>query len=114
MKIFIFGSNGMLGNYMKSYLSKAYEIIELTRNDYDLSRIKIESLSELLKGFLYCGSSFKQLKAKLTLESKFSCACLISHFLVCAMCGVQKRRTRALRMLARFARCWLPRALKPP
>ena len=48
MKIFIFGSNGMLGNYMKSYLSKAYEIIELTRNDYDLSRIKIESLSELL------------------------------------------------------------------
>ena len=48
MKIFIFGSNGMLGNYMKSYLSKTYEIIELTRNDYDLIKINIDSLSELL------------------------------------------------------------------
>ena len=48
MKIFIFGSNGMLGNYVKSYLSKHYDICALTRNDYDLSKLNINSLEELL------------------------------------------------------------------
>lgn len=48
MTIFIFGSNGMLGNYIKSYLSKSYDIIQLTRKDYDLSKIEIDSLYELL------------------------------------------------------------------
>lgn len=50
MKIFIFGSNGMLGNYVKTYLSsnKIYEIICLTRQDYDISKLSIDSLSELL------------------------------------------------------------------
>jgi len=49
MKIYIFGSNGMLGNYMKSYLSKSYEIIGLTRKDYDLSQLSIDSLTDFLK-----------------------------------------------------------------
>jgi len=49
MKIFIFGSNGMLGNYMKTFLSKKYKIIPLTRKVYDLSKLSIDSLSELLK-----------------------------------------------------------------
>ena len=48
MKIFIFGSNGMLGNYVKLYLSKSYEIIALTRKDYDISNLSIDSLSQLL------------------------------------------------------------------
>lgn len=48
MKIFIFGSNGMLGGYMKTVLSKKYEIIPLTRKDYDLSNLTIVSLSEFL------------------------------------------------------------------
>ena len=48
MKIFIFGSNGMLGNYVTSYLSNYYDILPLTRNDYDLSNLKIYSLEELL------------------------------------------------------------------
>lgn len=49
MKIFIFGSNGMLGNYVKSYLSQHYEIIyNLTRNNYDLSKLNIHSLEDLL------------------------------------------------------------------
>ena len=48
MKIFIFGSNGMLGNYIKSYLSNLYEIIALTRKDYDLSKINIDTLTTLL------------------------------------------------------------------
>lgn len=48
MKIFIFGSNGMLGNYMKSHLSKSCEIIGLTRKDYDLSKLSIDTLTTLL------------------------------------------------------------------
>lgn len=48
MKVFIFGSNGMLGNYVKTYLSQYYEILVLTRNDYDLSKLNINSLEELL------------------------------------------------------------------
>jgi dTDP-4-dehydrorhamnose reductase len=48
MKLFIFGSNGMLGNYIKSYLSKSYTIIGLTRKDFDLSNLSIDSLSKLL------------------------------------------------------------------
>jgi dTDP-4-dehydrorhamnose reductase len=59
MKIYIFGSNGMLGNYVKSYLSKQnvvyemnlskqYHVISLTRKDYDLSQITKESLEQFL------------------------------------------------------------------
>ncbi len=48
MKIFIFGSNGMLGNYVKSYLSNNFKIIPLTRKDYDLSKLSIDTLTQLL------------------------------------------------------------------
>jgi len=37
MKIIIFGSNGMLGNYLTTYLGKKYNILALTRKDIDLS-----------------------------------------------------------------------------
>jgi dTDP-4-dehydrorhamnose reductase len=48
MKIIIFGSNGMLGNYVKTHLSQYYKILALTRNDYDLSTLNIVSLEQLL------------------------------------------------------------------
>ncbi len=48
MKVFIFGSNGMLGNYMRSYLSKSYQVTGLTRKDYDLQNISIDSLRKFL------------------------------------------------------------------
>jgi dTDP-4-dehydrorhamnose reductase len=49
IKVFIFGSNGMLGNYVKNYLSKNnINIISVTRNDYDLLNISIESLNNFL------------------------------------------------------------------
>jgi dTDP-4-dehydrorhamnose reductase len=48
MKIFIFGSNGMLGTYMTSYLFKIYNVIPITRLDYDLSNIQIQTLRDLL------------------------------------------------------------------
>ena len=51
MNIFIFGSNGMLGNYVKLYLSQFYNVISFTRKDYDLSNISINSLSNFLKSY---------------------------------------------------------------
>lgn len=48
MKIFIFGSNGMLGSYVKSYLSKKYTVIPFTRQDYDIVNLSIDSLDFLL------------------------------------------------------------------
>lgn len=49
MKLLIFGSNGMLGNYISSYLSNKYEIINLTRKDLDLSTITFKNIDELFK-----------------------------------------------------------------
>lgn len=52
MNIVIFGSNGMLGNYIKNYLSnKEYTLISLTRNDYDLLNIDTNGLDNFLKTF---------------------------------------------------------------
>jgi dTDP-4-dehydrorhamnose reductase len=39
MKVIILGSNGMLGSYLTSYLRDKFEVIPMTRNDYDLSKI---------------------------------------------------------------------------
>ena len=47
-KCFIFGSNGMLGNYVKLFLSMYYDVINLTRKDYDLSKLSYKSLTDLL------------------------------------------------------------------
>lgn len=49
MKIIIFGSNGMLGNYMKTYFKNKYDILEINRNIYDAYNSKIEDLERLLK-----------------------------------------------------------------
>jgi len=49
MKIVLFGSNGMLGEYLKSYLSKKYDVLSLTRKDIDLSVIDESSLMNFLK-----------------------------------------------------------------
>ena len=38
MKLLIFGSNGMLGRYVKTYLQDKYELLLLTRKDLDLSK----------------------------------------------------------------------------
>jgi dTDP-4-dehydrorhamnose reductase len=37
MKIILFGSNGMLGSYLNSYLKDKYDVLALTRSDIDLS-----------------------------------------------------------------------------
>ena len=48
MKVIIFGSNGMLGTYIKNYLSKYFTVIALSRDDYDLSNLQIQTLDQLL------------------------------------------------------------------
>ena len=50
MTIYIFGSNGMLGNYIHSYLKKQNKnTICFTRKDYDLSNLSIDALSSFLQ-----------------------------------------------------------------
>lgn len=49
MKIIIFGSNGMLGRYLNSYLSSTFEVIPLQRIDYDISTMNYPSLYKLLQ-----------------------------------------------------------------
>ena len=50
MKIILFGSNGMLGSYLKSYLELEHTIVEITRKDIDLSVVdEAELLSFLTK-----------------------------------------------------------------
>lgn len=49
VNIFLFGSNGMLGNYMQSILSKDYSILSLTRKEYDISKLDINTLDDFLK-----------------------------------------------------------------
>jgi dTDP-4-dehydrorhamnose reductase len=37
MNIYVFGANGMLGNYVKKYLSKDFNVIPLSRKEFDLN-----------------------------------------------------------------------------
>lgn len=48
MKIFIFGSNGMLGKYVSSYLSQKYQTINVTRKDLDVSKVTKEGIKSKL------------------------------------------------------------------
>ena len=54
MKVFLFGANGMLGNYVRSYLTQNnIQVISLTRKDFDLEKLSVLSLKKFLeeKGF---------------------------------------------------------------
>jgi dTDP-4-dehydrorhamnose reductase len=70
MRIFIFGSNGMLGNTMLEYLtSKNYNVIGINRKDLDLSEINKEILFNFLNGkinpddiIINCAGVIKQRK----------------------------------------------------
>jgi dTDP-4-dehydrorhamnose reductase len=49
MKIILFGSTGMLGNYVKSLLSHNFEVICILRNDFDIESNDWDKLYEILK-----------------------------------------------------------------
>ncbi len=49
MKVYIFGSNGMLGRYTSTFLEdQEYDVVRLTRKDYDISELTYESLKTFL------------------------------------------------------------------
>jgi dTDP-4-dehydrorhamnose reductase len=48
MKIFVFGSNGMLGNYVSTYLREYYEVIKIGRNLIDGSNTTENEIEEVL------------------------------------------------------------------
>ena len=49
MKIILFGSNGMLGNYLNSYLSDKHDVLGLTRKDIDLANVSEDELMFFLE-----------------------------------------------------------------
>ena len=48
MKIILFGSNGMLGNYVKKYLSKSYEIYCIDRTIFDIETCNWNKIENIL------------------------------------------------------------------
>lgn len=48
MRVVIFGSNGMLGRYLTSYLKNKYEVLPLTRADLDVSKTNELDIFEFL------------------------------------------------------------------
>ncbi len=51
MKIFIFGSAGMLGNYFQKYLSTKYDTISITKNEINVLDITYDILEKFLKNY---------------------------------------------------------------
>jgi dTDP-4-dehydrorhamnose reductase len=50
MKVFLFGANGMLGNYVQNYLTQNnIQVIPLTRKDFDLEELSVLSLKKFLE-----------------------------------------------------------------
>jgi dTDP-4-dehydrorhamnose reductase len=47
-KIVLFGSNGMLGSYIKSYFNKKIELISVSRNEFEINRDNLSRLVEYL------------------------------------------------------------------
>ena len=48
MKIYLFGSTGMLGRYIYLVLSKNYDVICINRIDYDIEKDTFAKLEEIL------------------------------------------------------------------
>lgn len=48
MKVFVFGANGMLGTYIAKYLSSTFDVVKITRSEFDI----INDSSEKLKGII--------------------------------------------------------------
>ena len=53
MKIFLFGANGMLGNYINTYLKQTDKsVICFTRKEFDVSCLTYDNLSTLLNKYI--------------------------------------------------------------
>ena len=49
MKIYVLGSNGMLGKYVSTYLSDIYDCVNLTRKDIDASEINSGNIDKSIE-----------------------------------------------------------------
>src|SRR5574343_183909 len=49
MRVILFGSNGMLGSYIKKHLNDGYDLISLTRKEIDISKSSQFDIIEYLK-----------------------------------------------------------------
>jgi len=48
MKVFIFGSNGMLGRYVKTYLKNFFEVVEINRDKFNVSNCSEQTIEDIL------------------------------------------------------------------
>ena len=44
MKIYVLGSKGMLGRYVSTYLNDYYDVVNLSRDEVDASKVREEEL----------------------------------------------------------------------
>jgi dTDP-4-dehydrorhamnose reductase len=51
MKIYIFGSTGMMGNYIQKYLSTKYDIISITKNEINILNVTHDSLDMFISNY---------------------------------------------------------------
>jgi len=72
MKIIVFGANGMLGNYVVKYFKDFYEVLAITRADFDLANVTRQSIKEYISSKLdeedvivNCAGIIKQRKYKI-------------------------------------------------
>jgi dTDP-4-dehydrorhamnose reductase len=52
MKLLLFGSTGMLGNYLKNYLDKYYDIVCITRDIYDIENDNDHKLQSVINQYI--------------------------------------------------------------
>jgi dTDP-4-dehydrorhamnose reductase len=94
MRVFIFGSNGMLGSYLKSYLNGKVNIIPLTRNDFDIS-LSFNSVSDFLYEEYQITSDDVVINAAGVIKQRDFCHkqlitvnSLFPHYLSCLDCNI--------------------------
>jgi dTDP-4-dehydrorhamnose reductase len=68
MKILLFGSSGMLGNYMKKYLLQFYDVLCIDRNIFDIETCDWERLENIIQSgnlVINCAGAIPQQKCDL-------------------------------------------------
>ena len=53
MKVVVLGSSGMLGRYVTKYLSANYEVVPITRKDFDFAFANKSMVNKFLKCIIF-------------------------------------------------------------
>jgi len=65
MKIILFGSTGMLGNYVNKHLSQFYDVLSIDRNTFDIEKhdwVKLNDIIKLSDLVINCAGAIPQQK----------------------------------------------------